>query len=59
MSEGRSKLTLDVTEEMLAALDAWRALQPAIPDREAAALQLLERALEEAALVAAQTPGEP
>jgi hypothetical protein len=57
--ESRLKLTLDLTAEMLAAIDAWRGLQPAAPDREAAVLQLLEMALEEAALVAAQTPGEP
>lgn len=57
--ESRLKLSLNMTEEMLAMLDTWRELQPAIPDREAAVLQLLEMALEEAAMVAAQRPGEP
>ena len=57
--ENRLKLTLDLTEEMLAAIDAWRGLQPDGPGLEAAALKLLEKALEEAALATAQGLSEP
>lgn len=59
LDESRLKLTLDLTEEMLATLDAWRQSQPEFSDREAAALRLLKMSLEEAAVTAAQTPAKP
>ena len=58
-NENRLELTLTLTEELLAAIDNWRRSQPDIPEREPAALLLLEAALEEAALAAAQTPDQP
>ena len=57
--ENRITLTLPLTEGLLVAIDNWRRLQPDIPDREAAAVLLLEAALEEAAVAAAQTPDQP
>jgi hypothetical protein len=57
-NENRLELTLTLTEELLAAIDNWRQLQPNVPEREPAALLLLEAALEEAALAAAQTPDQ-
>ena len=59
MSESQSKLSLELTDELVAALDAWRGLQLAMPEREAAVLQLLAMALEEAAMTAVQTPDKP
>jgi len=56
--ETHLKLTLTLTEELLAAIDNWRRSQPNIPERASAVLLLLEAALEEAALAAAQTPDQ-